>query len=62
MAQKLSQGETIALIHHYGRMLSGAHGGLGGASRSEVIEWAHRAAALANTLPRKNGQYLRDDD
>ena len=58
---KMSEGETVALIHHYGRKIADAHGGLAGASRADVVGWADRVAQLARTLPARNPQYLCED-
>lgn len=58
---KISEGETVALIHHYGERIARAGGGLAGSSRRDVIEWAERVVALARTLPAKNAMYLCDD-
>lgn len=55
---KLSESETLSLIHHYGGRLAHCGGGLAGATRDDLIAWSDRLAQLVRDMPAKNSAYL----
>lgn len=62
MASKLSEEETIALIHYYGGLIAGARGrGIDGVTRADMVRWGERIVHLAKTLPARNPSYLCEE-
>lgn len=61
MLKMMDEGETLALIRHYGHELSGV--GLGAIvyTRYDIISFAERVLQLAKNLPEKNSAYLREE-
>lgn len=55
-----TEGETLALIHHYGHKLATCSGGLCGATRADLIEWSDRLGQLVRAMPAKNSLYLSE--
>ena len=58
--KKMNEGETLALIRHYGNALSYVGQGAFSDSRAEIIANAERALQLAKSLPAKNSAYLSE--
>lgn len=58
---KMDESEALTLIKNYGTRISQAGGGLGGTTRSDIVEWAARITELTKLIPRKNSRYLCQD-